>query len=112
MKEEGAEVKVVGAGGAQSYVSKHGYLRDNFHRIVYGRLPPVVSIVTFIRVSSAGISSVADNREGEAQGHDRRGDQEDDQAQLASRVAPGLARQPTKDDASSDEPDVPHPRAS
>ena len=25
MKEEGAEVKVVGAGGAQSYVSKHGY---------------------------------------------------------------------------------------
>src|SRR6266852_1274689 len=25
MKEEGAEVKVVGAGGAQSYASKHGY---------------------------------------------------------------------------------------
>ena len=25
MKEEGAEVKVVGAGGAQSYTSKHGY---------------------------------------------------------------------------------------
>lgn len=25
MKEEGAEVKVVGASGAQSYVSKHGY---------------------------------------------------------------------------------------
>ena len=25
MKEEGAEVKVVGAGGAQSYISKHGY---------------------------------------------------------------------------------------
>ncbi len=25
MKEEGAEVKVVGAGGANSYASKHGY---------------------------------------------------------------------------------------
>ena len=25
MKEEGAEVKVVGAGGARSYASKHGY---------------------------------------------------------------------------------------
>jgi protease I len=25
MKEEGAEVKVVGAGGARSYTSKHGY---------------------------------------------------------------------------------------
>ena len=25
MKEEGAEVRVVGAGGAQSYTSKHGY---------------------------------------------------------------------------------------
>jgi len=25
MKEEGAEVRVVGAGGAKSYTSKHGY---------------------------------------------------------------------------------------
>src|SRR5215468_7086239 len=25
MKEEGAEVKVIGAGGAKSYTSKHGY---------------------------------------------------------------------------------------
>jgi hypothetical protein len=63
----------------------------------------MISIVTV--VPSAGISSVADDSEGEAQGHDRRGDQEDDQTHLASGVAPRLARQPTKDDASADEPD-------
>ena len=86
MKEEGAEVKVVGATSATTSIASST-----------GGCRRWSSIVTFIRVSSAGISSVADNREGEAQGHDRRGDQEDDQAQLASGVAPGLARQPTKD---------------
>lgn len=56
--------------------------------------------------------SVTDECESEAQGHDRRGDQEDDQAQLTSGIALGLARQPAKDDASADEPGVPHPRTS
>ena len=71
----------------------------------------MISMVTFIWVPSAGISSVADDSEGKAQGHDRRGDQEDNQAQLASGVAPGLAHQPTQNDANDDEPHVPHPGA-
>ena len=33
----------------------------------------MISMVTFIWVPSAGISSVADDNEGKAQGHDRRG---------------------------------------
>jgi hypothetical protein len=37
-------------------------------------------VVTFIWVPIAGISSVADDSEGKAQGHERRGYQEDNQA--------------------------------
>jgi hypothetical protein len=54
------------------------------------------------------MSSVADDREGEAYDHARRGSQEDNQAHLASGVALGLAHQPTKDDARAHEPLVPH----
>ncbi len=34
----------------------------------------MISMVTFVWVPSAGISSVADDSEGKAQGHDRSGD--------------------------------------
>jgi hypothetical protein len=61
-------------------------------------------MVTFVSVPSAGISSVADDSAGKAQGHDRRGDQEDNQAELASGVAPGLAHQPTQNDANVTSP--------
>ena len=41
----------------------------------------MISVVTFIWVpSAAGISPVADDSKGKALGHDRRGDQEDNQA--------------------------------
>ncbi|HUM17678.1 MAG TPA: hypothetical protein VL086_18440 [Candidatus Nitrosotalea sp.] len=40
----------------------------------------MIFMVAFIWVPSAGIFPVADNREGKAQGHDRGGDQEDNQA--------------------------------
>lgn len=72
----------------------------------------MISMVIIIWVPSAGISSVADDSEGKAQGHDRRRNQEDNQAQLASGVAPSLAHQPTQNNANADEPHVPHPGAS
>jgi len=71
----------------------------------------MISMVTFVWVPGAGISSVGDESEGKAQGHDRRGDQEDNQAELASGVVLGLADQPTQNDANADELHVPHPGA-
>jgi hypothetical protein len=62
----------------------------------------MIAVVIFIR--SARVSSLADDCQDEAQGHDSGGDYEDDQVRLASGVAPGLARQPAKDDPGADEP--------
>ncbi len=66
-------------------------------------------IALVILIGIARIPSVTDHREKEAQGHEGRGDQEDDQTQLATGVAPRLARQPAEDHTHADEPTVPQP---
>jgi hypothetical protein len=69
-------------------------------------------IVVGIPIARIRIPSVTDDREDETQDHHRGRDQEDDQTQLATGVAPGLGRQPAEHDTDADEPGVPHPAAS
>jgi len=62
-----------------------------------GHTSGTIAVVILFVVAVARVPSVNDQREKEAQGHDGRGDQEDDQTELAPGIAPGLARQPAED---------------
>ena len=68
----------------------------------------MIVVVILIAIVSVRTPSVAHHREKAGQGHDCRGDQEDDQPELARWIAPSLARQPTEDYTDADEPGVPH----
>src|SRR6185295_1045452 len=72
----------------------------------------LMALVVIIGIPRAGIPSVTDHREKETQGHHSGSDQEDDQAQLAVGIAPGLARQPAEDHTHAEESGVPHGAAS
>ena len=68
----------------------------------------MIALVILIGIARARVLSVTDHREKEAQGHGCGGDQEDDQAKLATGIAPGLARQPAENHPHTDEPGVSH----